>query len=88
MAAGRCYEVHASIINLINNHAQFAYAPYDRHIGIVSMLYRLLDCLERTEDICGLMRQQCTCLAHYYLMYHKYPTVADSIEDAIAIEMH
>jgi hypothetical protein len=28
VAAGRCYEVHASIINLINNHAQFAYAPY------------------------------------------------------------
>ena len=87
VAAGRCYEVHASIINLINNHAQFAYAPYDRHIGIVSMLYRLLDCLERTEDICGLMRHQCTCLAHYYLMYHKYPTAADSIEDAIAIDM-
>lgn len=58
-----------------------------RHIGIVSMLYRLLDCLERTEDICGLMRHQCTCLAHYYLMYHKYPTAADSIEDVIAIDM-
>ena len=56
VAAERCYEVHSSIINLINNHAQFAYVPYDRHIGIVSMLYCLLYCLERIEDICGLMR--------------------------------
>lgn len=87
MVAGRCCEVHESIINLINNHAQFAYAPYDRHIGIVSMLYRLLDRLERTEDIYGLMRYQCTRLAYYYLMYHKYPTAADSIEDAIDIDM-
>ena len=87
VAAERCYEIHTSIMHFINNYPQFAYAPYDRHIGIVSMLYRLLDRLERTEDICKLMRYQCTRLAYYYLMYHKYPTPADSIEDAIAIDM-
>lgn len=35
------------------------------------------------EDICGLMRYQCIRLAYYHLMYYKYPTTADSIENAI-----
>ena len=87
MADERCYQVHASIISLINNHPQFAYAPYDQHIGVVSMLYRLLERLDRTEDVYILMEYQCTRLAHYYLMYHKYPTAADSFEDAVNIHM-
>ena len=82
-----CNQVLGSIINLINNHSQFPYAPYDQHVGIISMLYRLLDRLGRIEDIKTLIQYQCTHLAHFYRMYKKYPTAADSFEDAINIHM-
>lgn len=86
-AKERCNQVLGSIINLINNHSQFPYAPYDQHVGVISMLYRLLDRLGRIEDINTLIQYQCTHLAHFYLMYKKYPTAADSFEDAVNIHM-
>ena len=82
-----CNQVLGSIINLINNHSQFPYAPYDQHVGVISMLYRLLDRLGRIEDINTLIQYQCTHLAHFYLMYKKYPTAVDSFEDAVNIHM-
>lgn len=86
-AQEKCQEVSVSIIQLINNHPQFIYAPYDMHVGIISMLYRLLDRLERVDDIIVLLKEQCTYLAYYYIMYHKYPTSDDSFEDAVNIHM-
>ena len=87
VAEERCQQMLDSIINLINNHSQFPYAPYDQHVGIISMLYRLLERLERIEDINVLLQYQCTHLAHYYLIYKKYPTAADLFEDAVNIHM-
>lgn len=82
-----CQQVYNSIINLINNYPQFIYPPYDQHIGIVSMLYRLLDRNGRTQDICTLLNWQCTYLMEYYRRYNKYPTATDSFEDAVNIDM-
>lgn len=87
VANERCNQVTISIINLINNHSQFPYAPYDQHVGVISMLYRLLDRLGRIEDINILIKYQCTRLANFYRMYKKYPTAADSFEDAVNIYM-
>lgn len=83
----RCQKIHESIILLINNYPQFLYAPLDSHIGIVSMLYRLLDRLKRSNDICTLICNQSMTLAQYYLSYRKYPSPADSFEDAVNIHM-
>ena len=87
VAQERCQQVQASILQLLNNYPQLLYAPYDRHIGIFSMLYRLLDRLGRAEDISTLLQNQCSCLAHYYLLYKKYPSPIDSFEDAVNIHM-
>ncbi|MDK2866523.1 MAG: hypothetical protein PWP38_838 [Clostridiales bacterium] len=83
----KCQQVTGSIINLVNNHPQFYYAPYDRHIGVISMLYRLLDRQGRVDDINTLIQYQCVRLAYYHDMYHKYPTAEDSFEDAVNIHM-
>jgi len=81
----KCWQVVGTIVNLINNHAQFPYAPYDQHVGIISMLYRLLDCIGRSKDIEALLDSQCECLAHLYRRNKQYPTAIDSFEDAVNI---
>lgn len=83
----RCQEVLASIVQLINNYLQFLYAPFDNHIGIISMLYRLLDRLGRCDDINVLVQNQCGCLMQYYRIYKKYPSPVDTFEDAVNIHM-
>lgn len=83
----RCQEVFKSIVQLINNYPQFLYAPFDKHIGIISMLYRLLDKLGRSEDIDVLAFNQCGCLMEYYRIYKKYPSPVDTFEDALNIHM-
>lgn len=82
-----CQQVHNSIISLINNYPQLIYAPYDCHIGIISMVYRFLDRMGQSEDIHTLLQRQCTYLMWYYLKYNKYPTPTDSFEDAVNIDM-
>ena len=64
-----CDEITNSIIQLINNHPQFNYAPYDKDIGIVSMLYRLLLRLNREQDVKILIQNQTVQLAWYYRLY-------------------
>lgn len=83
----KCQEVMASIIQLINNYPQFLYPPFDIHISIVSMLYRLLDKLGRCKDINTLIYNQCGHLMQYYHMYKKYPSPIDTFEDAVNIHM-
>lgn len=82
-----CRQVYDSIVNLINNYPQLLYAPYDCHIGVISMVYRLLDRMGQEGDIHTLLQGQCLYLMEYYLKYKKYPTATDSFEDAINIEM-
>lgn len=83
----KCQDVFGSIVQLINNYPQFLYPPFDKHIGIISMLYRLLDKLGRCEDINILTYNQCCNLMQYYRIYKKYPSPADSFEDALNIYM-
>ncbi len=83
----KCQQVHASIVQLISNYPQLKYAPYDRHAGIISMLYRLLDRLGRSDDIGILLHNQCSCLAFFYHINEKYPSPIDSFEDAVNIHM-
>lgn len=86
-SSNKSQEICNSIIDMINNHPQFFYAPYDRDIGIISMLYRLLMRLRGTTDIETLIYVQTIQLAHYYLMYRKYPTPVDTFDDAVNIDM-
>lgn len=82
-----CNEVVNSIIELINNHPQFWYAPYDKDIGVISMLYRLLLRLNRAQDVSILIHNQTVQLVLYYRFYCKYPSPVDSFEDAVNIHM-
>lgn len=81
----KCVCVHNSILNLIRNHVQFFYAPYDNDIGIVSMLYRLLDLADDKEGIEYLMDEQCMKVANEYTIYGKYPAPTDTYEEALEI---
>lgn len=78
-------EVYNSIINLIRNHPQFWYPPYDEHIGIISMVYRLMDRVGNQDDIRYLMDQQCTRLVMEYRMHKRYPAPSDTFEEALSI---
>jgi len=86
-ARNKCSQITDSIIRLLNNHTEFHYAPYDRHIGIISMLYRLLDRLGRTNDVHALIQMQCHRVAYNYQDFKKYPTPTDDFEDAVNIDM-
>lgn len=86
-ARHECDEIVNSIIELINNYPQFNYAPYDNHIGVISMLYRLLLRLDRAKDVGILIRNQTVQLLLYYRLYRKYPSPDDSFEDAVNIHM-
>lgn len=81
------HEVLNTIITLINNNPQIYYAPYDCHIGVIIMLYRLLVKLKRNDDIEALLGTQTNCLMYHYIGNGKYPSSEDSFEDAVAIEM-
>lgn len=76
-----------TIIHLISNNTQFWYAPYDGHIGIVIMIYRLIIKEGNRDDVCHLLNTQTICLMNYYRLFKKYPTPVDTFQDAIDIEM-
>ncbi len=80
-------QVVHTIICLIDNNPQFWYAPYDGHIGIVTMIYRLVMKTGTQDDIYTLMNIQTMRLMNYYKLLKKYPTPTDSFQDAIDIEM-
>ncbi len=84
-ARKKCEQVCIRIIMLINNYPQLRYAPYDGHAGTVSMLYRLLCRMERTDDVRTLLYNQCLCFQQYYILDKKYPTAEDSFADAVNI---
>lgn len=72
---------------LIKNNPQFWYAPYDGHIGIITMIYRLIIKMGAQEEVCKLLNIQTMCLMNYYEIFKKYPTPVDTFQDAIDIEM-
>ena len=76
-----------TIVSLINNYPDLQYLPYDNHVSILSMLYRLLDRLKRSNEVASLIIEVCKTTMLYYQKYHKYPSPADSFEDAISIDM-
>lgn len=76
-----------TIFCLIDNNPQFWYTPYDGHIGIVTVIYRLVIKTGTREDICNLLGTQTMRLMNYYKLLKKYPTPTDSFQDAIDIEM-
>ena len=80
-------QIADTITRLINNNPQFWYMPYDGHIGIVTMIYRLIVKVGNQGDICSLLKTQAICLMNYYRLFGKYPTPIDSFQDAIDIEM-
>lgn len=76
-----------TIVCLISNNPQFWYAPYDGHISIVTMIYRLIIKVGIQDDISYYLNTQTIYLMNYYMIYRKYPTPTDSFQDAIDIEM-
>lgn len=81
----KLYRVYNSIISLINNYPQFNYAPYDVHIAITSMLYRLMTSLGESESASNLLKTQTLISISNYKLNKHYPTPIDSFEDAINI---
>lgn len=86
-AAQRCNHINQSIVQLINNYPQFLYAPYDKHIGTISILFRFWSRIGTTSNIYNLIDAQCICLEQHYRLYHKYPSPVDSFEDAVNIHL-
>lgn len=83
----QCNKVVESIVQLLNNHAQYFYPAYDCDIGTVGLLYRLLLRKGRIEDVHTLIQAQCRTLVLHYQLSQKYPTPTDSFEDAVNIHM-
>ena len=83
----KCHQICNSIVNLANHYPQIFYPPYDCHIGIMSMLFRLFLRIGRTEDVCALIRHLSNIVAYNYLMYKKYPAPDDSYETAVNIAL-
>lgn len=77
--------VQLSVVSLVKKYVQFPYAPYDNHIGIISMLYRLQDAIGDVDGITYLMDYQCMRLGSEYNMHGKYPAPSDTYEEALEI---
>lgn len=80
-------KIRNSIIELINHHPQFQYAPYDNHISIISMLCRLLVRMGSKETAWNLLSNHLTTTYHNYILFKKYPSPVDTFEDALNIDM-
>lgn len=83
-------ELHSvvnSIVQVFNHYPQIYYPSFDNHAGILTMLYRLLDRLGRTEEVVGLLSNLCFYMKVSYRKFNKYPSPIDDFEDAINIDM-
>lgn len=87
----RCsYELSAvvnCVVQIFNNYPQIYYPPFDNHVGILTMVYRLFDRLDKTEDVINLLNEFCVYMVRYYRESKKYPSPVDDFEDAINIDM-
>lgn len=81
------FRICDSIVNLANNYPQLFYPPYDRHIGIISMVLRLFLRIGRNEDVCTLIRRLSDTTVHSYWLHKRYPAPDDSYETAVNISL-
>lgn len=72
-----------SIKGIIINNASFYYTPYDCHIRVVGMLYRLLDRAGCFEELKALMYNHCACLVQWFRLCKSYPSPEDDFEDVV-----
>ena len=72
-----------SIKNIIINNAPFYYTPYDCHIRVVGMLYRLLDRVGGEEEVKVIMHNHCMCLMQWFRLCNSYPSPEDDFEDVV-----
>lgn len=83
----KAWQIVDTIFSLISYNPQFMYAPYDGHISIVTMIFRVIIKMGNSESVHNLLYAQTMCLMNYYKLFKKYPTPTDSFQDAIDIEM-
>lgn len=79
----RCIEVVNTIKSIIINNSSFYYTPYDCHIRVVSMLYRLLDRVGNCDDVKVLMHNHCFCLMNWFRLCNSYPSPEDDFEEVV-----
>lgn len=82
-----CLRVCNSIVGLLNNYPQLFYPPFDRHVGTMSMVFRLLLRLERKADACMLVQRLCKTVAYNYRLCQKYPVPDDRYETAVHLAL-
>lgn len=86
-AQNNCHQICNSIVSLANNYPQLFYPPYDRHIGIVSMVFRLFLREGRKEDVCTLIQRLSDTTVNSYWLHKRYPAPDDSYETAVNISL-
>lgn len=86
-ARDSCRKICDSIVNLVNYYPQLLYPPYDRHIAIMSLVFRLFLRTGRKTDVCTLMQHLGNTVAKSYLLQNRYPTPDDKYETAVSIEL-
>ena len=79
----QCIEIVDSIKSIIINNSLFYYTPYDCHIRVVGMLYRLLDRMEDEENLKIIMINHCHTLMNWFLLCKSYPSPEDNFEDVV-----
>lgn len=84
-AKEQCTRIMNMIKGIIINNRSFYYTPFDCHIRVVSMLYRLFDRVGFHKDIIAIMNNHCWCLQNWYRLCHGYPSSEDSYEEAVNI---
>lgn len=87
VAQKSCRQVCDSIVGLLNHYPQLFYPPYDGHIAIISMVFRLLLRFRRREEVCALVQRLCNTVAYNYVLYQKYPVPDDCYETAVNLSL-
>ena len=71
-ARDKSRKVCNNIIGLLNNYPQVYYPPYDRHIGVLCAISRLLIRLGRNSDSQAMIQQFCDITAHNFILNKKF----------------
>lgn len=77
-----------TIVHIMNQYSYYVYPPYDSSIGVMIMIYRLLNKNGCIDELKLVMKEQCHTLMNYYRLYQRYPAQTDSFDEAVAIEMN
>ena len=74
------------IVELMNRYRFFLYLPFDNHVAVMILFYRLLEKHHRTDEISNLMEEQAYTQVQQFRLLHKFPAPSDSYEEAAKIE--